>query len=324
MKIHEKITTLRKRQGWSQEMLAEKLDVSRQAVSKWESGASLPELTSIVRMAELFGVTTDEFLRDGDTSPSCADVETAEESVEIHTPCREDVEAYLEAVRRGAPRIALGVLLCILSPIALLLLLGLADMGNISAPLAVGLGIAAILLLVAAALFLFIPTGMRLSSYEKWKKGKLLLSPSVTEGLRETKASAERTAVVGITVGVVLCVLSPVTLIVFSILSLPTLPILTGISALLLFVAVGVYLMVRVALPTDAYHCLFREGEYKTLYEKSRKAEIFSLFYWPLLTAAYLLVSFLSGEWGITWLFWPIGAFLFTAVETLLEKKSKD
>ena len=57
--LSEKIINLRKSRGWSQEELAERLDVSRQSVSKWESGVSNPELDKIVAMSTLFGVTTD-------------------------------------------------------------------------------------------------------------------------------------------------------------------------------------------------------------------------------------------------------------------------
>ena len=55
---------LRKKNGWSQEDLAERLDISRQSVSKWESGASIPDLERIVNMSQLFGVTTDYLLKD--------------------------------------------------------------------------------------------------------------------------------------------------------------------------------------------------------------------------------------------------------------------
>ena len=67
MILSEKIIMLRKKYGWSQEELAERLDISRQSVSKWESGASIPDLERIVSMSQLFGVTTDYLLngRDG-------------------------------------------------------------------------------------------------------------------------------------------------------------------------------------------------------------------------------------------------------------------
>lgn len=63
MNIGERIQNLRKDAGMSQEQLGEKLGVSRQAVSKWETGESLPELDKIILIAQAFGVTTDELLR---------------------------------------------------------------------------------------------------------------------------------------------------------------------------------------------------------------------------------------------------------------------
>lgn len=66
MKLHEKITAYRKKCGLSQETLAEKIGVSRQAVSKWETGDALPEITKLKSLADCFGVTVD-FLLDENT-----------------------------------------------------------------------------------------------------------------------------------------------------------------------------------------------------------------------------------------------------------------
>lgn len=64
MKIHEKIFNQRKLKGMSQEELAEKVAVSRQAVSKWETGEALPEITKLKALSDVFGVTTDFLLDD--------------------------------------------------------------------------------------------------------------------------------------------------------------------------------------------------------------------------------------------------------------------
>ncbi len=64
----EKIRGLRKRLGLSQEELAEKLGVSRQAVSKWETGSDIPAAAKLKEIADFFGVTVDSLLRDG-TAP---------------------------------------------------------------------------------------------------------------------------------------------------------------------------------------------------------------------------------------------------------------
>ena len=64
MILGEKIIRLRKQREWSQEELASQLGISRQSVSKWESGASIPDLDKIIKMSSLFGVTTDYLLKE--------------------------------------------------------------------------------------------------------------------------------------------------------------------------------------------------------------------------------------------------------------------
>ena len=63
MNIADRIQYLRKQKGYSQEELADKVGVSRQAVSKWESEQSTPDLEKVIAMSELFEVTTDYILK---------------------------------------------------------------------------------------------------------------------------------------------------------------------------------------------------------------------------------------------------------------------
>ena len=64
MTFSDKLTALRKKAGWSQEELAERLNVSRQSVSKWESAQSMPDIDKILQLSSLFSVTTDCLLKD--------------------------------------------------------------------------------------------------------------------------------------------------------------------------------------------------------------------------------------------------------------------
>ena len=72
MLLADKIVTLRKRAGWSQEELAAQLGVSRQSVSKWEGAQSVPDMQKVVQMSRLFGVTTDYLLKEelGEPEPA--------------------------------------------------------------------------------------------------------------------------------------------------------------------------------------------------------------------------------------------------------------
>ncbi|WP_342757329.1 helix-turn-helix transcriptional regulator [Kineothrix sedimenti] len=63
MDFSEKLLTLRKSKDLTQEQLAERLNVSRQSVSKWESGQTVPELEKIIALSEIFDVTTDCLLK---------------------------------------------------------------------------------------------------------------------------------------------------------------------------------------------------------------------------------------------------------------------
>ena len=178
--LSEKIINLRKSRGWSQEELAERLNVSRQSVSKWESGVSNPDLDKIVAMSTLFGVSTDYLLKDVTTEEKepirdfvREDEDNKDEKVfeEEPLPTREvtatEAEDYLAVIKKAGPRIALGVLLCILSPVMLILLCGLADFRLLmSEGVASAIGIAALFAFVGTAVAIFIMNGAALSEYE--------------------------------------------------------------------------------------------------------------------------------------------------------------
>lgn len=112
MILADKIIEERKRIGLSQEELAERLNVSRQSVSKWESAQSIPDINRIIMLAEIFGVTTDYLLKDD----AVRDVnEPVKESAENPRNARkislEEASEFLSLRKMYAPRIALGVML---------------------------------------------------------------------------------------------------------------------------------------------------------------------------------------------------------------------
>ena len=156
MMLSEKITILRKQKGWSQEELAERLEVTRQSVSKWESAGAVPDIPKILQMSELFGVSTDYLLKDdgeaAENAPSPAPAKKEGRTVE-----KAEAEEYLALSRASAGKIALGVLLCILSPIALLLLIGAHGAGFITAiaeEICILIGLIVLLFIVGTAVIL--------------------------------------------------------------------------------------------------------------------------------------------------------------------------
>lgn len=96
MKLSDKLIALRKEKGWSQEDFAEKLDVSRQAISRWENGSALPDALNILRISKLFNVTADYLLNDDyeDKTDIPAVEAVSEETPTVH----KDRKIYLYAI----------------------------------------------------------------------------------------------------------------------------------------------------------------------------------------------------------------------------------
>ena len=82
MIFSEKLLTLRKAKGITQEQLAEKLDVSRQSISKWESGQSVPELEKIVALSTIFDVSTDYLLKSSEIDDLSVKTEMLEKQLQ--------------------------------------------------------------------------------------------------------------------------------------------------------------------------------------------------------------------------------------------------
>lgn len=83
MHFSEKLLTLRKASNLTQEQLAEKLDVSRQSISKWESGQATPELEKIVAISTIFDVTTDYLLKSSEIDDLSVKTEMLEKQQQI-------------------------------------------------------------------------------------------------------------------------------------------------------------------------------------------------------------------------------------------------
>ncbi|MCD8098555.1 MAG: helix-turn-helix domain-containing protein [Lachnospiraceae bacterium] len=321
MILSEKLLTLRTRAGLSQEELAEKLNVSRQSVSKWESGSSIPGIDKILEISRIYGISTDYLLKDEmEELPGevVADVYRPEEVREIPL---ETTTEYLSAVRDGAGWIALGVSLCILSPVPMLIFFGMLAFG-VGFPtdeVAGGVGVGVLLAIVAAAVILFILNGLRLDEYEYLKKEKFRLSYGVA-GIIEKEEKAYRPVFYkGIAFGVALCVISCVPIMIAGAADAADGIILYLCALLLVLVALGVHLIVRVAIRKGGYDCLLQQGDYtEENKQKNKRLEVFDGAYWGIVTAVYLGISFVCMNWHISWVIWPVAAVDFAAIRSVV------
>ena len=118
MTLGEKLQKLRKSRSWTQEELAEKVGVSRQSLSKWESDGALPDTANVIVLAHLFGATTDYLLRAAAPDEAAADAPAAAPVVQLVPPPKK------------APPAAL-LIGCILVTLGLMVFLGLVLLSNI-------------------------------------------------------------------------------------------------------------------------------------------------------------------------------------------------
>lgn len=185
MNLADKIMAERKKKGWSQEELANQLGVSRQAVSKWESAGSTPDLQRILQLSDVFGVSTDYLLKD--EAESDADQE-GRESIRLVT--MDDVKEFLSLKEKSSTLVANATSLCILSPILLIVLSTLADENHgLSQAGAAGIGIIAILVLVSIAVYMFVSNGMYTKPMEYLEQENFRIENSVKEMIRDKRAA---------------------------------------------------------------------------------------------------------------------------------------
>ncbi len=323
MILADKIITLRKKNGWSQEELAEKVGVSRQAISKWESAQSVPDLDKILRMSEIFGVTTDFLLKDEMETEEYTG-STAEDSP-LRAVSMEEANAYLAYKKTASVKVALGVLLCILSPICLILLGGFSDYGMINETVASAVGVCTLLAMIAVAVGIFISTAFAGKKWEFIDESKAFeLSYGVDGMVREKVAAFSPKHATLVVTGVVLCIFCAAPLIVASALNQELLSvIMTGV--LLAICGAGVFCFVLGGIRYDAYENLLKgDRRLRAKREQAKKKTLtawgmFSEVYWLIVTATYFLWSFLSGDWHISWLTWVIGSAAFTMIKLIVK-----
>ena len=175
MILADKIVNLRKKAGWSQEELAEKMGVSRQSISKWEGAQSVPDMNRILKLSEVFCVSTDYLLRDDIEELQCLVNPSEEIENDKGETSLETANEYLEYCKKSSFSVAAGVMLCILSPILLIYLAAAGEMKKIPLTEDQGamVGLIVMFCIVAAAVVIFIVNGHKGEPYEFLEKEPL-------------------------------------------------------------------------------------------------------------------------------------------------------
>ena len=296
MILADKIIEERKKNGWTQEDLAQKLGVSRQSVSKWESAGAIPDLKKIIQLADLFGVSTDYLLKDEVEKENTETI--CDTDCELHRVSMEEANTYMDEKKKAAPMLANATTLCILSPIPLFLI---STFNN---------GLA-----IALAVFIFIKTGIKLSSLQYLEQEPFETEYGVTGLVKEKNQNYQEHYSFCLACGVVLCILSVIPLIIAGCMEASDYVCTLCLAVLLILVSVGVNILIRVSTIKSSYDTLLQEGDY-TKKEKlaKKKTETFTVVYWCLVTAVYLGWSLWTKQWDITYMIWPVAAVLYAAL----------
>ncbi len=323
MILADKIIENRKKNGWSQEELADRLGVSRQSVSKWEGAQAVPDMKKIIQMAEVFGVSTDYLLRDDIEVATPPDVPPVDNGLEetVRQVSLEEASAFLEFNEKAAVSISTGVMLCILSPVLLILLGGLAEAEKISLSEDVAgmMGVVILLLIVAGAVAMFLMTSLRGKQYEFLEDMDIDTAYGVSGMAKERRAEyAERHSRLLI-VGIMLCVVAAVPMLILAMTkytnNTDVLPIV-GVDAMLVTIAIGVKMIVLTSIRHGGYDKLLEEGDYTRLNKRAGK---YDGVYWTIALAVYLGWSFVTNRWDFTWIVWPIAGVLYVAYHEIMK-----
>ena len=319
MILADKIIRLRKKNGWSQEELAEKMNVSRQAVSKWESAQTIPDLEKILMLSTLFGVTTDYLLKDELEDEEFTD---SEPSSNVKRITLEEAHKYLDWRKSAAKLIASATALCIFAAIVFLFVGGITDSLSSGDFASVGAlaGLIAMLLIVAAAVAIFILCGFKNAPYSFLDENVPFELEYGVRGMVAEKQKAYRPEYIKWNIiATCLCILSPVFLLIGAFTENEK-TVISMLCVTMAVAALGVFIFIYVGVRYASMQKLLKEGEYDPE-EKKRSAlkETISTVYWLALTAIFLTVSFLTNRWDVTWIIYAVGGVIYAALTAICD-----
>ncbi len=329
MILADKIIRLRKKNGWSQEELADKMNVSRQAVSKWEGAQTIPDLEKVLQLSSLFGVTTDYLLKDEIENKELTNDTSSDTTIKRISI--EEANAYIEQRKKASWHLALATFLCILSPITLIVLTMLSELPNaiVTEATAGAIGLTVLFAFILCAVPIYIFCGFKNQPYEFLDKNIPFELEYGVKGLVTEKQNTFRPTYIAYNIiATCVCIFSVVPLVLLSF-SENEILIATALALLMIIAGIGAGMFIVAGTQNASMQKLLKEGDF-TEKEKKRTSvkEVVGFCYWGVLTAIYLAWTFLTNHWHISWLVFAIGGVLFPIVmcicNLIADKQKKD
>lgn len=300
MILADKIIELRKKSGLSQEELAEKMNVSRQSVSKWEGAQSIPDLDKILALSKIFGVSTDYLLKDDFEMEEIVPTDDGDGS-SLRRVSMEEANRFLRLNEKYAPRTAFGVMLCILSPVLLIILTGISEYRpdlfkgfTITEDFAGGIGCVIMFLIIAAAVTIFITTGQKLKDFDYLEKENIDTDYGVSGMAKERREAYQSKHTTSLILGTVICIIAIVPLfLVLAIAGDEDFSAVMGMALLLTILSFGVSLLTKTSIINSGFNMLLEEDEYtREIKSDKKKRRDIMVIYWLIVTAIYIVYVF--------------------------------
>ena len=329
MILADKIINERKKNGWSQEELADMLNVSRQSVSKWEGAQSVPDLQKILKMAEIFGVSTDYLLKDeiepdGNSELKCVDDDS---DTSLRKVTLEEASEFISLRKKILPKIGIGVFLMITCPVILVLLAGISSSypDILTEKAATVIGLLFMFIQIGVAIYSFVINSGKLMKYKFLEEEAFETAYGVDGMAKDRLAEYEASNTKALTLGVLLCVLCAVPLVITSVMEAPNIVIICMVCLTLILVGIAVYLFISVCAVYSSYKILLQTDDYTpNMKRKNKKLDALSSSYWIMIVIIYLVTSFLTKGWHFTWVIWAIAGLLFALVRNIAQAMIKD
>lgn len=228
----------------------------------------------------------------------------------------EEATDYIETQDQYRPGIANGVALIILGVAFWMLLMGLSD-----GPLPISLeitsvvGLAFLLIAIAGAVYIFIKNGSEMSKYDYLEKEPFTLSPRASTFLVEKRKELQTVQPSKIAINVLLYIIAVIPIILGSLMNQHWTFI--GLATALVIVAIATRQIIIVGGASTPYAVIFQEEEYEVTKKADSRLQALSQVYWMLITGLFLGYSFITGNWGISWVIWPIAGLLFGMIQVI-------
>ncbi len=237
----------------------------------------------------------------------------------------QEAQEYIKDSSARAVQVALGVMFCILAPASSGILEVIFD----------GLAAICFFILIAIGVAFFVYSGVSFAKWEFVQKMPCTIELGTAQYVQNQKDNYKSSYALCLTVGIVLCVLCFMPAIVIDEFHIGYNRFFDGISGTLTltFVAVGVFMIVLSSLKNKAYTILLDVNDRHTVsggyvnYEnrathyESKTVEAIMSVYWPTITCIYLIWSFVTFRWWISWIIWPVAGVIHGLIKNIYGRK---